>query len=204
MSDKSLQLSQPKLLIGEGNEEVLFFRALLKHLQITDVQVEQYGGKQGLGTFLKQLYLITSGYQNLVSLGITRDADDSAKNAFESVCGFLKNNNLPLPKKPQEIVGDKPKISVLIIPDYQDSGMLEDICLEAVKTDSAIQCIDEFFKCVSSQVGRIPGEMNKARLRVWLASQIKPDLRLGEAAQKGYFDWDSPAFEGLKQFLQNL
>jgi len=35
------ELQKAKLIIGEGNEEVLFFNALLSHLQITDVQVDQ-------------------------------------------------------------------------------------------------------------------------------------------------------------------
>lgn len=31
-----------------------------------------------------------------------------------------------------------------------------------------------------------------------------PDKRLGEAALAGYWDWDSPAFDLLKQFLHQL
>lgn len=34
------ELSKPKLLIGEGKEEELFFTAFLTHLNISDVQVE--------------------------------------------------------------------------------------------------------------------------------------------------------------------
>lgn len=205
MSSKSQQLSKPKLLIGEGSEEVLFFNAFLNHLQITDVHVENYGGKQGLGNYLKTLSL-RPGYSEVVSLGITRDADESANNAFDSVCGFLKNGKLPVPSHPKEIKGESLQVSVLILPDYQNSGMLEDVCLEAVKTDLAMQCVDDYFKCISSTVGREPKnkDIAKARLRVWLASQIAPDKRLGEAAQAGYFIWDSPAFDGLKLFLQAL
>lgn len=33
---------------------------------------------------------------------------------------------------------------------------------------------------------------------------INPTKLLGEAAQAGYFNWDSPAFDGLKLFLQAL
>jgi len=50
MPSKPTQISKPKLLIGEGLEEVLFFNALLSYLKISDVQVEQYGGKQKLVT----------------------------------------------------------------------------------------------------------------------------------------------------------
>jgi hypothetical protein len=46
MSSTPQALSKPKLLIGEGKEEVDFFTAFLNHLNISNVQVEQYGGKQ--------------------------------------------------------------------------------------------------------------------------------------------------------------
>ncbi len=46
--------------------------------------------------------------------------------------------------------------------------------------------------------------MAKARVHAWLASQIEPDKRLGEAAKAGYWPWDSPGFDRLKQFLQAL
>nr|WP_041233000.1 DUF3226 domain-containing protein [Cylindrospermum stagnale] len=154
---------------------------------------------------MKTLHLRPS-YNEVVSLGITRDADDSAINAFDSVCGFLNTGKLPIPNRPKQIIGESPQVSVLILPDYQNNGMLEDVCLKAVTTDRAIQCVDDYFKCVYSTVGREPKnkDIAKARLRVWLASQIAPDKRLGEAAQAGYFNWDSPAFDGLKLFLQAL
>ena len=42
------ELDHPKLLIGEGKDEVSLFDALLNHLAITDVKVEEYGGKEKL------------------------------------------------------------------------------------------------------------------------------------------------------------
>lgn len=53
MPDKPREITQPKLLIGEGQEEVRFFNALLKHLGRQDVQVENYSGKDQLRTRLK-------------------------------------------------------------------------------------------------------------------------------------------------------
>ncbi|WP_227789369.1 MULTISPECIES: DUF3226 domain-containing protein [unclassified Nodularia (in: cyanobacteria)] len=141
-----------------------------------------------------------------VSLGITRDADESTKSAFDSICGSLKNAKLPVPNYPKEIIGDSPKVSILILPEYQDSGMLEDVCLEAIKTDKAIKCIDDYFQCVYNTAQRQPKykDISKARIRAWLSSQIEPDKSLGEAAKAGYLPWDSPAFNAMKQFLQAL
>jgi hypothetical protein len=196
-------LSKPKLLIGEGKEEVDFFTAFLTHLNITNVQVEQYGGKQGLPSYLRTL-VVRPGYLNVVSLGITRDADNSAQSAFQSVCSSLNRASLPVPSRPGEIVGDSPQVSIMILPDGQNSGMLEDLCLAAVETDPVLQCVDEYFDCVYRTSGRKPNNMAKARVHAWLSSQIEPDRRLGEAAKAGYWPWDSPGFDSLKQFLQAL
>jgi hypothetical protein len=196
-------LSKPKLLIGEGKEEVDFFTAFLTHLNITDVQVEQYGGKQELPSYLRTL-AVRPGYLNVVSLGITRDADDSAQSAFQSVCSSLNRASLPVPSKPGEIVGDSPQVSIMILPDGQNSGMLEDLFLTAIETDPVLPCVDEYFDCVYRTSGRKPNNMAKARVHTWLASQLEPDKRLGEAAKAGYLPWDSPGFDSLKQFLEAL
>ncbi len=203
MSSTAQVLSKPKLLIGEGKEEVDFFTAFLAHLYITNVQVEQYGGKQGLPRYLSTL-VVRPGYLDVVSLGITRDADNSAQGAFQSVCNSLHRVSLSVPNQPGEIVGDSPQVSVMILPHGQEKGMLEDLCLAAVKTDPVLQCVDEYFDCVYRTVGREPNNMAKARVHAWLSSQIEPDKRLGEAAKAGYWPWDSPGFDSLKQFLQAL
>jgi hypothetical protein len=203
MSSTPQALSKPKLLIGEGKEEVDFFTAFLNHLNISNVQVEQYGGKQGLPRYLRTL-VVRPGYLNVISLGITRDADNSAQGAFQSVCSSLHRASLPVPSQPREIVGDSPQVSVMILPDGQNSGMLEDLCLAAVETDPVLQCVDEYFDCVYRTAGRKPNNMAKARVHAWLSSQIEPDKRLGEAAKAGYWPWDSPGFDSLKQFLQAL
>ncbi len=197
------ELSKPKLLIGEGKEEELFFTAFLTHLNISDVQVEEYGGKQKLPNYLKTL-LLRPGYSQIISLGITRDADNSCQNAFQSICDSLRNLSLPVPRKPGEVAGYSPQISILILPNNQNSGMLEDLCLDAIKTDPVLQCVDEYFECVDKKIGRKPNNMAKARIHAWLSSQTEPDKRLGEAAKANYLPWDNPKFDCLKEFLQAL
>jgi hypothetical protein len=203
MSSTAQILSKPKLLIGEGKEEVDFFTAFLSHLNISNIQVEQYGGKQGLSRYLQTL-VVRPGDLDIVSLGITRDADNSAQSAFQSVCSSLNTALLPVPNKPGEIAGDNPQVSVMILPDGQKNGMLEDLCIDAVRADPVLQCVDEYLDCVYKTSGRKPKNIAKVRIHAWLSSQIEPDKRLGEAAKAGYLPWNSPGFDSLKQFLQAL
>lgn len=199
---KPQPIKQQKLLVGEGIEEFFFFEALLKHLNIVDVQIEQCKGKTRLHD-----YVITlpkrPGFENLVAIAITRDADDDATAAFQSVITALDNAGLAKPQASGSFINSEPKVGIFILPDCQGSGMLEDLCLASANTDIAMPCVNEFFRCVENK-GRRPNNMAKARTHAWLASHIEPDKRLGEAAQKGYWDWQSPAFDLLKQFLNQL
>ncbi len=198
------RIIKPKLLIGEGAEEVRFFGALLAHLHIGDVQVEDYKGKQGLSSYLKTLTTVRPGRERLVSLGITRDADDNARDAFRSVCGALERIGLPLPASPMDFVGEALRVGVLILPDGHSEGMLEDLCLSAIGTYPEMRCVDEYFRCVNDAAKRQPRNMAKARVHAWLSSQTEPDKLLGVAAEIGYWPWNSPAFAHVKQFLRQL
>jgi hypothetical protein len=196
-------IAKPKLLIGEGKDEVEFFRALLRKLEIGDLQVEEYAGRTNLRRYLEVLSN-RPGFQQLCSLGVTRDADKSAKSAFQSVCDGLRSFGLPVPERPNRPVHGPPKTAVFIFPGRRTKGMLEDLCLAAVAEDKAMPCVDEYFRCASRKAHRKPKNPAKARVQAWLASQPNSDLQLGIAAQQGIWNWENPAFEDLKSFLRSL
>lgn len=195
-------INKTKVLLGEGNEEVYFFSALLNHLKIADIQIEQYGGTGSLRKFLDTL-IVRPGFINVEAVAITRDADDDANAAFQSVRSALGHASLPQPNAINVFTVNNPRVGVFILPDGQQGGMLEDLCLASVATDLAMSCVDDFFRCVEAQ-GRKPNNMSKAKAHAWLASKEKPDKRLGEAAKAGYWDFSHSAFDLLKQFLQQL
>ena len=203
MAEAPLEISKPKLLIGEGVEEVRFFQAMLRHLGIEDILVEQYGGKQKLASFIKSLP-VRPGFASLASIGVTRDADESADDALQSVSDALERAELPAPRTYGKAVGASPRVDVFILPDGASEGMLEDLCLRAVQSDPAMPCVDEYMKCVNANAPRQTSSVSKARVRVWLASRTRPDLRLGEAADQGYWPWAADEFDQIKQFVQSL
>ena len=196
-------LTKPRLLIGEGQDELYFFEALLSHLGFADVQVEQYAGKGNLPLYLND-FLLRPGRNTVVSLGVTRDADGNAAQAFQSVAGLLAARGLPHPAGPGQIAAGPPRIGVFLLPDNMRPGMLEDLCLDAAQPDAAMPCVDDFFQCVQQKASRQPNNRSKARVHAWLSSQVEPGKRLGEAAKSGYWPWNSPAFDPLKQFLIKL
>jgi hypothetical protein len=195
--------TKPRVLIGEGRDEVNFFEALVDELKLTDIQVEEYGGKPNLAAYL-QSFRLRPGHQAVASLGITRDSDANPASVFQSACTLLAQNGLPVPGAAGQGIAGTPRIGVFLLPDNRRPGMLEDLCLDAVQADGAMPCVTDFFLCVGQSAQRQPNNPAKARVHAWLASQVDPDLRLGEAARKGYWPWTSSAFGALKQFLVNL
>jgi hypothetical protein len=195
-------LTKPRLLIGEGVEEVLFFDALLGYLNIDDIQVEQYGGKDNLSRYLRE-FPNRPGYERVVALGITRDADTDCADTFSRIGGALAASGFPVPPACGQVTPGLLRVGVFVLPDNSRPGMLEDLCMDAVVSDPVLPCLEEYFRCVQA-AGRHPQSMAKARVHAWLASQIEPDRRLGEAARSGYWPWGHPAFDPLRQFLHML
>jgi len=208
-------ITLPKVLAVEGQSPFQFFKALLRHLGLLDkIEIRNYGGLQELPLFLQTL-AATEAARKLESLGIIRDAESDAKAAFASVCSALQKareclspaSSLPrlsVPDHPGVKTIAVPSVSIFILPDCVNAGMLEALCLESVKGDPAASCVDEYLACLNRYEHPLPANMAKARLHVFLASRSEPECLLGQAAHQGYFPWSSPVFDSIKRFLQAL
>jgi len=64
--------------------------------------------------------------------------------------------------------------------------------------------VEQYFECLQQEELPLPDNMSKAKVQVFLASRRKAGLRLGEAAQAGYWPWDAKAFEHVRDFLQRI
>jgi hypothetical protein len=102
-------------------------------------------------------------------IGFVRDAEQKpARDAFLSISGILKDIDLPLPTKPNEIQKQsKPFTGIFIMPDNQGTGMLENLCLETIASDPVSTCIDDFIECVithqsaQSKIAHLPLLVNQ-------------------------------------------
>jgi len=194
------RIVSPHVLLVEGKEEIKFFEALLAHLKIPEIQVLTYQGKPNLPARLRTLQALP-GADQIKTLGIERDADNDAKGAFQSVQGSLKKNGYPCPKKQLQLEGGSPAVVVMVLPGAGRKGMLEDLCLESVKHDPAISCLNEYFRCLDETGLKKPNNISKARVHAFLASREVPEKRLGEAALAKYWPFASEAFLELKKFI---
>ncbi|MGH8247673.1 MAG: DUF3226 domain-containing protein [Gammaproteobacteria bacterium] len=185
-----------RMLLGEGVEEELFVMALLKHLGISGVQVENYSGKAGLTPFMKALKN-RPGFVQVEKLGILRDADDDPGGAASSVESSIA----------QAAFAPELTVRKLVLPGGAEIGALENLCLQSLAGRPIVTCFEEYLGCAAratSHAQTTTTNKAKARIHAWLAAQPRPDLRLGQAAAAGLIDWSSPAFDQLKAFLREL
>ena len=203
MRSRPISITKPKQLLVEGRDEEGVFEALLSHLEIDDIEVRNYQGKNNFRTFLN-VFLNTPGYSQVRSIGIVRDADNSAEAAFQSVRDSLNSLNLPMPDSVQTPAVGSIRVAVFIMPGVGQCGALETLCLSALEDDPAMGCVSDFMQCIQQSVVKVPKTLAKAKIHAFLASREDPELRLGEAALRGYLPWDDAAFAKVIGFVKGV
>ena len=198
------QLALSKQLLVEGRDYVNFFEAVVERLQLTDIQIQNFGGVSELRGFLGALVNQSGFYEIVHSLGIVRDAETNAESAFRSVRDSLGAAGLPVPDEPGMSAHGEPATSVLILPGPGRPGMLETLLNETVAESRESECIDAFFACIESLPGGSIRRPDKARAHAWLATRPDPHVSVGVAAQKGYWNLDHPALDPVRRLLRAL
>ena len=201
-----LKIEQPKQVIVEGNDDVRVFGALAKHLNIRDVQIHGYGGIDNLRRFLDTFRNLPE-FGRVQSLAVVADANSDRDKRERRICNALSAMALPTPSHPLEIASNgELQVAYLVIPHNATGTMIEDVCLNSVSTDPAMECVDRYFECLSQTEIEGPKKvwMSKARLHAFLASRDRPGLRLGEAAESGIWPLETDAFRPLLELIRML
>ena len=202
----SVEIEQPKQVFVEGNDELRIFRALLRHLDLSNIQMQNLGGIDSLRTSLR-IFKNRPGFDAVRSLAVVVDADTNRDARRDQMRGALLDAGLPAPAQPLQLMSDGPlSVAYLIVPHDNPGTMIEDVCLESVRTDPAMKCVEGYFECISQAgvTGPSAHWNSKARAHAFLASREGPGLRLGEAADSGVWPLDHGAFDQLRSLLTML
>lgn len=225
-----------RILVVEGNEDKTFFQALAEHLGIDDqIYIVVCEGKNELSTTLTSL-LNDGNFHKFRHIGIicdndfpdsregklpletVRDEIDSANDAIDE--NLKRRRELSKPVRPREAAGTKPKVSVLLLPDDDRDGMLENLVLDAIGEDKITNCVDAYYACLEQQAqlkiqkAREP----RSRLSVYISGKIldsnyatNDDSRrwfLTQAVDMKWWKeedmWNKCAFNQAKAFLTQL
>lgn len=189
-------------LLVEGRDPEGFCEELIKHLTLKNVQIQNFGGVNQLRTFLPA-FTKMSGFSGVTKVGIVRDAEENATDAFKSVQGCLERAGLSIPNKPEQPFGSQPEIAVMILPGGNRSGMLETLLCETFGEEDVHSCIDGFFECVEALQIDVH-RPDKARVRAYLATKPEPNVSTGVAAKRRYWDFNHRALQPFCTFLKAL
>lgn len=159
-----------------------------------------------LTDYLKDFTQLADFIENVTCLGVIRDAEDKpASDGFASVCASLKTVGIEPPDKIGEVEKKTIKVGVFILPDCQNKGMLETVCLEAVANEvNVLQCVNDYYDCLRARGVIWPANITKAKTWTFLATKNLSDPQVGRAAQAKIWSWDSKAFERLRSFLEGM
>jgi len=202
-------LKKNKLLLVEGKDEINFFKALCSYLSINDLQIIETGGKEKLKSELP-VVLLMRNFENVESIAVIQDADNSLASAVESLKYLLNKHNLPVPNGHTEFkTTSGMKCGIFIMPGNRDSGMLENLVLDTVDDHPVKVESDKYIASLRAiltddEKPKFPKNEHKARLHAYLAGMEKHVSSLGLATQKGYFNLDSEHLDEIKTFLQSI
>lgn len=190
-----------KKIIGvEGKDDKRFLEALLNNLEINDVQILDFEGKSNFKTQIQALKN-TSGFSTINICAFVRDADENPPaSAFRSVCDALRSAGLTPPASDQSFTEGNPKIGIFIMPGNGATGAIEDLCLESLKDEESLTCVNSYFDCL----GTMPTKESKAKTLCYLSGKEPYANSLGYAALKGHWDFSHASFESIKEFLANF
>ena len=194
------------LLLVEGKDEVNLFDALMEHCLDAEpkVQVIDAGGIDQFSRRLKAIQTAARTRPALRAIGVVRDADNDAPHAFASVCGQLRNAGYEPPTVHAEFSDTVPSIGVFIVPDGNEPGAIETLCRRSKEGDEVATCVAEYLSCLDEHEAMKSTNVDKSFAHAYLAAMEDPVARVGEGARQGTWDFGSPAFTELSEFLREL
>jgi hypothetical protein len=201
-------VARGSLILAEGIDDARFLDAFLRVLGKSSVQIAEVKGVANFRPFITGTLVRAQNFMRLRKLFLVRDADQNVGAAFQSIQSILRQAQLPIPKEPWKSVQQRElTVSVAILPDENSEGNLEDLCLRSFADDwedsKALKCVENYLFCRNPAI--VPkSKRSKAKLHSYLAIADGPGRRLGEAADAGVWDWESPALKQLADFLRQL
>jgi hypothetical protein len=175
-----------KVLLVEGDNDCHVVMALCKAHQVPETfGIYQCGSDVGV---LKRLNALISRPDPPSAIGILLDADNSAKSRWDSIQSKLRNYSYTLPTHPDiygtvsESDAEEPKLGFWIMPNNQNSGMLEDFCAELADPASLAVAREAVKQAVAMQATTFKEvHESKAVIHTYLAWQDEPGYPLGKS-----------------------
>lgn len=225
MSENTIIKPRTKhLILCEGIDEKLFFICFFDYFKkrsgsdydkYNEIQIEDIGGNEDFAAQLG-VWKLVSGFDNLKTVGIIRDAENNAAGALQSIQHCFSYNDMPEPQDCFELTENKDgRVRTVfgILPgtkngDVWDKGTLEDLCLKILKDSQSsekINLISKYLEQAQDNFKYKIKHMHKAKLHTYFSSN-EPFIgfKVGEAARSGAFDFESDVLVNFKKMFDDM
>jgi hypothetical protein len=173
-------------LIVEGQDEDLLFTYLLR--ETPNVEIHSLNGRDNLAHKLRQV--AKRNPEELASVIVVLDAEDSTAQSFRSVSDALSRSGFARPSAPDRWAGTQPPVLVSLLPANSESGCLEDLFLQAwaATAEAEMQCLRRLRECW------VPTNITEAKWSKIFANVIlrakdgNDDFGVGRALKNDHFN----------------
>jgi hypothetical protein len=212
----SVVYSQPKLIMGEGKADKVFFDQLFKAHSLQEFQSDspvlgpdKRGGASKFGTYLLGISVSQSFIDNVKKIVMVGDNDEA--NSFANICDQLVAAGYTRPTAPKQFVQTtgKPDIAVLMIPDAHP-GCLETLCFAAASTRwQTLPGPLNTYLAATPAASWSSTKQDKMRVQCVLASTCQPEPNVAlhdhwlKRAQY-HIPVTDPAFQSIVTFLSTI
>lgn len=196
-----------KVLLVEGKDDEHLLYALLKHYAVPESF--SIKDKKGWEKLHRELDVEVDA-SDLECLGVLVDADANLNGRWQSLCTILQQcGYMHTPSQPNRLgtiieQTGKPRIGIWLMPNNEDSGMLEDFLQMLIPEDDVLWSYAE--RCVQKLPERLfsATHNSKATTYTYLAWQKQPGQPFGLAVTTNSFNANAEPAQQLINWIKQL
>ena len=219
--NKMIKHNTKHLILCEGIDEKLFFMWYLDYFKkqpmytkFNDIQLEDIGGNEDIKKQLG-LWKLVSGFEQLKTIGIIRDAEKDADAAIRSINQCFTDNEFVAPDAPFVLKKNDNASNTIygVLPGFDENGVLqngtlEDLCLQILKdeqSESKMDMIQGYLKELQTKFNYQIHHIHKSKLHTYFASDDRYiGSKIGQAAKIGAFDFESKSLAPFRRMFESL
>lgn len=174
-------IQSPRVILCEGSGDKNVFQALLAARNLPNFyvthprEVTDPGGRTGFTSRLRGLRL-QPGFDDVTGIIVVTDSDDDPNGSFQQVRTLIHEAGYRAPNQPSVYVAGPPAVCVRLVPNANQVGQLETLCLSAIQGTwpNQYQCSEDYAQCTGVQNWQ-RNKKEKAKLRALIAHICRTD-----------------------------
>ncbi len=158
------------IVLCEGEDDRRFLEGVFRKLKKGNIDAVAVGGKSKLLSTIQGFRAI-KGQEKVKKLLILRDCDnDPMEEIISEINDVLDVAGLEKITKPGVFTTGKPQVALYVLPDNQNRGCLDTLCMNAIRKARNTTCLDEYLECIQNEVDE---EMSdKSALAIWVVTHL--------------------------------